>query len=259
MNNKSALQIVEKAWWWYDKENSQPDKCHCYGETLSKAKASLFRDLKEVGYLDSFSDLFCGFIFRRAPEKDRVKMPIAPVLETLTEKQRHIIGHSNGNYSDNPGHRDYYCTTDGNPDCEQLVSIGLMKRGRTINAHKSSRYYILTESGALAALSDAVIERHRAERIMPWVPSLVEDAGMLSLASIEDNENLLQAIPENSLCRIYSAQWGYYWRANCAGYSSKSDAGAYAFKDAYMHTRHCGREKGIWYDFVAENKEGCAA
>lgn len=260
---KSNLEIVEKAWWWYDNENdcmgSYRDNCYCHGETLSKAKSALFRELKDIGYLDTFAQLFEGFIFRRAPDRDRVKMPTAPVLETLTEEQRHIIGHANGNDSSEPGYRDHYCTADGNPDCEHLVSLGLMKHGRTLESHTSSRYYLLTEDGAMAALSDTVIERRQAEQVIPWVPHLANEKGMLCLESIKANPELLTLIPECSPCRIYSSQWGYYWRPNGRGYGPKEDAGIYTFKDAYSRTSHCGSEKGIWYDFLIEPPQEHAA
>ena len=60
-------------------------------------------------------------------------------------------------------------------------------------------------------------------------------------------------------CRIYSWEWGYYWRANGCGYGSKDDAGIYSFEDAYDYTNHCGSEKAIWYELIEEETQEQAA
>ena len=237
-----------------DPESDYPfyqDERVTIGETLSKAKSSLFSELQDAGYLCEFSDIF-SIKFLRDKDQDKVLVPPAPILDLLTGEQRHIIGHANGNNDREPGWRDYYCTTDGNEDCERLVSLGLMKRGRILESVSTSRYYLLTEAGAQAALSDAIIPRSVAERMIPWQPHLLEK-GLLSLKAIKDNPSLLESMG-NPMCRIYSAQWGYYWRPKACGYGAKEEAGLYEFQDAYMTTKHCGPEKKIWYEFV-ENDE----
>lgn len=244
------FQVMQKAWSWVDPDcdfPSDPTGDIVYGETLSKAKASLFSELYEACYLTKFSEIF-AFEFHRFEDRDKVLIPPAPILDLLTGEQRHIIGHANGNNDREPGWRDYYCTTDGNEDCERLVSLGLMKRGRILEGASTSRYYLLTEAGAQAALSDAIISRSVAERMIPWQPHLLEK-GLLSLKAIKDNPSLLESMG-NPMCRIYSAEWGYYWRPKGAGYGSQSEAGLYSFQDAYMTTKHCGPEKRIWYEFV---------
>jgi hypothetical protein len=46
--------------------------------------------------------------------------------------------------------------------------------------------------------------------------------------------------------RIWSDQWGAYWRAEAAGYTSEIDqAGLYEPADAFAHTRELGPEKRI--------------
>ena len=251
------FQVMQKAWLWMDPESDYPfyqDERVTIGETLSKAKSSLFSELQDAGYLCEFADIF-SIKFLRDKNQDKVLIPPAPILEQLTSKQRHIIGHANGNGDREPGWRDYYCTTDGNEDCERLVSLGLMKRGRVLESVSTSRYYLLTEAGAQAALSDAIIPRSVAERMIPWQPHLLEK-GLLSLKAIKDNPSLLESMG-NPMCRIYSAEWGYYWRPKGAGYGSQSEAGMYSFQNAYMTTKHCGPEKQIWYEF-AENAEVAA-
>jgi hypothetical protein len=51
--------------------------------------------------------------------------------------------------------------------------------------------------------------------------------------------------------RIWSNQWGAYWRSGRAGYAYQRDeAGTYTLADAFDATSHCGQEKGIYYDFI---------
>ena len=51
--------------------------------------------------------------------------------------------------------------------------------------------------------------------------------------------------------RIWSNQWGVYWRSGRAGYTHQRDeAGIYTLADAFNATSHCGQEKGIYYDFI---------
>lgn len=51
-------------------------------------------------------------------------------------------------------------------------------------------------------------------------------------------------------CRIYSGEWGAYWRQSKGGYTEKEYAGVFSFKEAYESTSHCGPEKRIYYDFL---------
>ncbi|HBA32908.1 MAG TPA: hypothetical protein DCZ12_02085 [Gammaproteobacteria bacterium] len=250
---RDRLQLIEKAYLYYDREFHHPiftEDRVIHGENIRKAKSKLYRDLLEVGYIDQFSDMF-DYRFQRAPELDLVKAPSAPVFDLLTEKQKHIICHANGNSSDSPGFRDYYCTRDGDPDCERLVELELMKYGRTLNA--DCRYYILSESGAAAALSDAKIPRRVARQLVPKIHPLAEK-GMVSLESIEANPSLIKEF-SGLICRIYSNEWFSFWRQNGCGYGSRSEAGIYQFEDAYLSTNHCGPEKKIWYEFVESEQE----
>lgn len=261
-----GLTIVKKAWSYRsDKfmdgimETHYPHQTVVKGETLSKAKYALFIEMVDVGWEIDFIEVCRDFSFKRLPEQDLVRIPVAPVLETLTDKQRHIIGHANGNDSREPGFRDYYCTTDGHPDLEHLVSIGLMKRGNMVVSSDTSRYYLLTELGAIAALSDAVITRSKSETIFkPWVPHLVDKDGFISLEAIKANPQLEKQFT-GMRCRIYSNQWGYYWREKCAGYGHKHEAGIFEFDNALDRTHHCGSEKGIWFELLSKESGEVAA
>jgi len=51
--------------------------------------------------------------------------------------------------------------------------------------------------------------------------------------------------------RIWSRQWGAYWRPGCAGYTTRlNEAGTYTLSDAFDSSSHCGPEKQIYYDFI---------
>lgn len=49
-----------------------------------------------------------------------------------------------------------------------------------------------------------------------------------------------------SSVKIYSKQWGAWWRANGAGYTTDiAQAGIYTAQDAWQYVSHCGAEKKI--------------
>lgn len=259
-----GLTIVSKAWTYSSEKHLDgipydPKDAIARGETLSKAKYSLFKTLWDLGCFIDFIGVCREFKFSRYPDEDLVRIPLAPVFETLTDKQRHIIGHANGNNSKEPGFRDYYCTTNGCPDCEHLVSMGLMLHGREIGGITNSRYYILTEAGKIAALSDAVITRGKSETIFkPWVPHLVNKDGFISLEMFKANADLVNQF-KGIKCHIFSAEWGYYWRERCAGYCQVNEAGVYEFEEAFQSTHHCGSEKQIWFKLLINESGEVAA
>lgn len=46
--------------------------------------------------------------------------------------------------------------------------------------------------------------------------------------------------------RIWSGEWGLFWRPGAAGYVADPDqAGVYNFEDAWERAKHCGPEKKI--------------
>ncbi len=48
--------------------------------------------------------------------------------------------------------------------------------------------------------------------------------------------------------RIYSAQWGAYWRGSGQGYTEDSQASdIIEIEEAFKKTRHCGPEKRIQF------------
>lgn len=48
---------------------------------------------------------------------------------------------------------------------------------------------------------------------------------------------------------------GWYWRKNRAGYTDcKCEAGVYLMGDAWNASSHCGSEKGIEYEFIADQE-----
>jgi hypothetical protein len=55
---------------------------------------------------------------------------------------------------------------------------------------------------------------------------------------------------------IRSGQWGYWWRANGAGYTGRiEEAGIYEVNDAWLSVKHCGPEKKIVLHAAKTSKE----
>lgn len=73
------------------------------------------------------------------------------MIET-TVRQREIIEHSLGLPYNKKPYRSHYCTSNGDPVLEEMVTVGLMSRGRVINEGRD-RYYYVTEMGATAVKS----------------------------------------------------------------------------------------------------------
>jgi hypothetical protein len=67
----------------------------------------------------------------------------------MTEDQRHIIRHSLGLTRSRKAYRTHYCTRDGDPALEEMVTAGWMERGDKLNEGRD-RYYHVSAAGAKA-------------------------------------------------------------------------------------------------------------
>ena len=57
--------------------------------------------------------------------------------------------------------------------------------------------------------------------------------------------------------RIYSAEWGAYWRGTGQGYTeTPAESAVLSFDAAFCMTSHCGPEKKIEYENASERKKG---
>lgn len=91
----------------------------------------------------------------------------------------------------------------------------------------------------------ASVEEREAENIANGWSS---EAGVMKLAKLKRWPTLKRHLA-GQFVRIFSHEWGAYWRADYSGYTPKRDeAGIYKFEDALEHTFHCGPEKGIEYE-----------
>jgi hypothetical protein len=62
-----------------------------------------------------------------------------------------------------------------------------------------------------------------------------------------------RALLGNKRVRIWSGEWGMYWRPNYSGYTRDGlEAGVFDFDEAWLHTSHCGPEKRIEFRIVQE-------
>lgn len=248
------IEVVERAWYWLSDEHKEfdPSDRVCHGETLSKAKYALYKELNDIGWCDSFRELL-SFKFRRFPVSDKVRIPREPILDMLTSNQRDILFHANGNNGRTVGYRDYYYANSDCHDCNVLVASGLMRKGKKFGDHS---YFILTNDGKRAAMSGAVILRHQADdfyHIYKECAPVCVEHGMLSLEALRNNKRQLEDIGMQT-CRIFSGQWGYYWRSGGCGYCKKDEAGIFTLNDAFNRTSHCGIEKGIYFEFVEDGE-----
>lgn len=145
---------IKKAWACIPPEKSWYDwPCNAeivYAETRSKAKYKTF--LKW-----DWEDFEWWYIkVRRSPENDLYEPRPDGILSKITEGQKKIIAHSNGNGSDSPGYRDYYHCSAKDQDLLKLVDIGLMIGPQHVDnkvLHPGNGYFYLTDAGKKAAFS----------------------------------------------------------------------------------------------------------
>jgi hypothetical protein len=266
MNTQLAVQeqvdpmekaIVKKCWFFiYDNDHSCTG--HIFGETLGKAKYQFYLDVD--GY--EFMEFFKGYSFKREPKMDLLEPVPMDIISTLTEKQLNVICHANGNDSRRPGHRSYFNRSDvDNWIMKSLVTLDLMD-----GPHKacggSSYNWHLTEFGCLAAMSLLPIRANelnstleKRNQVIEWMVTKalnLEVGSRFNMRMFKVNPGLIKSINKCKVL-IRSSQWGSYWRPNGSGYTErKSDAGVYDFEDAFLSTRHCGPEKGIYFQIAEQ-------
>jgi hypothetical protein len=249
MTNKN---IVKKCWFFvYDDDYSCTG--HIFGETLGKAKYQHY--LECGGY--EFKGFFCNYSFKRDPSMDLLEPVPMEVIHALAPKQLQIICHANGNDSSQPGHRSYF----NKSNADDALMKGLVELKLMSGPHKacggSSFNWHLTEFGCMAAMSLLPIRADRLEstieqrnQIIEWLDTKTIDLEIgksFNMRMFKVNPSLMSLIEK---CEVFirSSQWGMYWRANGSGYTErKSEAGIYDFNEAFLSTRHCGREKGIYF------------
>ncbi len=119
-----------------------------YGDTASKVRYQTGLEWE----IDT--PYWMQIIVHRSPADDLFEPRPLSILSALSDEQKHIIAHSNGNGSSSPGHREYYNCNENDSDLLKLVAIGLMlgpqKSGMLA---EGSAYFFLTKKGKEAALS----------------------------------------------------------------------------------------------------------
>ncbi len=256
MIDNKTLKTVYKCWFFIHKEEPSYSG-YIYGETFSKAKYQFYRDTD--GY--DFIEFFKHYRFSREPNMDMREPVPMDLIANLNKKQIDIISHANGNEQKTPGTRCYYnlCDKD-DKDMAVLVDLKLMNEPLKCAGGKSYTW-ILTELGSAVAMSllpivSCDIESTLKERelLLSWAYAkeiILDDSGMMSMRMFKINPRLLGLVKDMRV-HIWSGEWGSYWRENCRGYTNKeSDAGVYGIREAFLSTKHCGKEKWISFKAVA--------
>ncbi|WBA79595.1 hypothetical protein [Endozoicomonas sp. GU-1] len=84
-----------------------------------------------------------------------------------------------------------------------------------------------------------------AKRIMNTKISFTKRVDRETLERIKRWPGMKNRFPR---VRIYSAEWGYFWRGTGQGYTSNPDESTVmSIDEALAKTRHCGPEKRIQY------------
>ncbi|RVT91364.1 hypothetical protein EOD42_22175 [Rhodovarius crocodyli] len=92
----------------YEVRASSADEPDCvYAPTAAKAKAQLVSRMEDCGWS---GNLWAELSARRLPERDVWLSHPHPVLERLTDDEKHAIAHAYGVTSRNPGYRDHFAT-----------------------------------------------------------------------------------------------------------------------------------------------------
>lgn len=111
----------------------------------------------------SFWELKSHIKTRRFPEMDLYSQEKSPLLNSLTEKQighlLHSLGAEIGGRYPSGFYRNYSFYNSNNPDCDHLVSIGLMEN-QNYNGEKG-QYYHVTPKG-IAAVKTLLLVRKEA-------------------------------------------------------------------------------------------------
>jgi len=132
-------------------ENWSEEACIVHAPTAGKARYKCFKDFQDAWDDIAGSDLLKVRV-RRLSESD-IELPMAcPSIGELTKQQIHIIKHTYGVDSREPGHRNYYYCSLKKKELLGLVKIGLMHPGEQ-RWTKGSGYFSLNDRGIEVARS----------------------------------------------------------------------------------------------------------
>lgn len=252
MNKK---KIVKKCWsFTYKPDCSYAG--HIFGETLAKAKYMFYLNTDGYGFMEFFKD----YSFKREPRMDLLEPIPMDILKCLTEQQKRIIFHANGNESKQPGTRSHYNLSDPtNSYMKGLVALGLMHEPLKYVGGNSYNWF-LTELGTLAAMSVLPIQSDQVDTVLKERNQITEWLNTDNLPLEPNQKFCLEMFKINPSLKkllnglkvlIVSGQWGTFWRDKASGYTCESlEAGHYDFDDAFSRTRHCGKEKQISFQII---------
>ncbi|MFZ2869639.1 hypothetical protein [Zavarzinia sp.] len=130
-----------------------------FARTASAARAVKARSLQDAWDI-SFRGAVRMISVRRAAGADVILPARHPVVEDLSDRERHCLLHAFGGVGLKAGYRDHFFTSEGNPDLVRLVERGLMDGphchiawSRPADFGCRHAYFYLNEMGRQVCLS----------------------------------------------------------------------------------------------------------
>lgn len=134
---------------WEVRVRGYDDPVTYFAPTAGKARMQAWRDLDAPGHR------IVDVTARRAPHLDVALPSRDPLVDRLTDEQRHCLLHAFGGNDDpiKAGRRDYFYTRRDDPPLVALAQRGLMKPIPGDQWGKGMTYFVLTDVGKRVALS----------------------------------------------------------------------------------------------------------
>lgn len=129
-----------------------------FAPTRGKARASIISDMRDAwncDWIDAAKEITS---IRRAHERDIILPRRHHLARILKPEVLDIVVHAYGGRGVKAGYRDYFFTSNDDPDLRALVDAGLFRIGQTYprerNPDQAMTYFHLTDLGRLVAAGE---------------------------------------------------------------------------------------------------------